>query len=250
MSLFRGEWWLDDGGSATYADGDVGDQNHESVAFESFLGLDHDQFYRDYKIQIDASTGIPIQELTGAWLEEHGIDMSFDDFDNLDRSEQVDILKANGVDKKYIEKNDLFDLSEAPALQLLDDNGANMQFVLWCDGSCDARDYGLEFAKWIRVKQDNFQVFNLDDDALDRIKSFIESGEALNESDVDSDTDIWSLEDEICIEELSTKWYECVPLTILGKVKTVAALKRVMDPKGVAKWHRQAENPKRKRGMK
>lgn len=30
-----GEWWIDDGGSPMYADGDVGDMNHEMLVLES-----------------------------------------------------------------------------------------------------------------------------------------------------------------------------------------------------------------------
>jgi hypothetical protein len=35
----RGEWWLDDCGYETFADGDVGDANHEKIALEAALGL-------------------------------------------------------------------------------------------------------------------------------------------------------------------------------------------------------------------
>ena len=35
----RGEWWIDDSGQLTFADGDVGDTNHEMIAFYAALGL-------------------------------------------------------------------------------------------------------------------------------------------------------------------------------------------------------------------
>lgn len=43
----RGEWWIDDFGTSTYADGDIGDQNHESIAFEGALGFDLEELEPD-----------------------------------------------------------------------------------------------------------------------------------------------------------------------------------------------------------
>lgn len=37
MSIASGEWWIDDSGMAQYADGDVGDQNHEGMALQAIL---------------------------------------------------------------------------------------------------------------------------------------------------------------------------------------------------------------------
>lgn len=36
-TCIRGEWWIDPDGVSQYADGDVGDQGHEGIAFEHFL---------------------------------------------------------------------------------------------------------------------------------------------------------------------------------------------------------------------
>jgi GNAT superfamily N-acetyltransferase len=42
MAGLAGEWWIDDSGSALFADGDVGDYNHAMHAFEAALGVSLD----------------------------------------------------------------------------------------------------------------------------------------------------------------------------------------------------------------
>lgn len=37
--MLRGEWWIDEEGQTTFADGDMGESNHISVAFEAALGI-------------------------------------------------------------------------------------------------------------------------------------------------------------------------------------------------------------------
>jgi len=84
---------------------------------------------------------------------------------------------------------------------------------------------------WIRVKGDNFEVWNFDDDALDRIKNFEEFPE--------EDDDGYLLEEsdhEVGISEYATKWYESVPLKTLLKAKSAAGLKNYMS--GIGKFHR------------
>ena len=40
----NGEYWIDESGQTEYADGDVGDTNHEMIAFKAALGLDEDEY--------------------------------------------------------------------------------------------------------------------------------------------------------------------------------------------------------------
>lgn len=65
----RGEWWLDDSGQATFADGDVGDYNHEMVAFGSALGVD----LEDPEIP-EMIPGEALSDEAVAWLRENGAD--------------------------------------------------------------------------------------------------------------------------------------------------------------------------------
>jgi hypothetical protein len=135
----RGEWWIDDSGGATFADGDVGDQNHETIAFWSALGVDPDEAFS-----------------LGEILPNEGLS-----------EEQASGLLEMGAEPKAVE-------------------------FFSGDGG-DARDYMMVERAWIRVADNNFQLWNLDDEALGRIRDFIN-----NEYPEDEDP----LEDEFQIEEL------------------------------------------------
>lgn len=138
MSL-RGEWWIDDSGGATFADGEIGDQNHEIIAFWSALGVDPDEAFS-----------------LGEILPDEGLS-----------EEQASGLLEMGADSKAVE-------------------------FFSGDGG-DARDYMMVERAWIRVANNNFQLWNLDDEALGRIRDFVS-----NEYPEDEDP----LEDEFQIEEL------------------------------------------------
>ena len=135
----RGEWWIDDSGSATFADGDIGDQNHEIIAFWSALGVDPDETFS-----------------LGEILPDEGLS-----------EEQASGLLEMGADPKAVE-------------------------FFSGDGG-DARDFMMVERAWIRVADSNFQLWNLDDEALGRIRDFIN-----NEYPEDEDP----LEDTFEIEEL------------------------------------------------
>lgn len=66
----QGEWWIDDGGQETYADGDTGDYNHAMIAFETALGIALDD--------PDLPQGIaPMERFSPqgiAWLQQNGSD--------------------------------------------------------------------------------------------------------------------------------------------------------------------------------
>ncbi len=234
MSIISGEYWIDDSGASTYCDGDVGEKNHEIEAFERAIGIDREE------VDFDIYPGnLAIVDAAEDFLEndeESKQEYALDEVGDLDEKEQNKLLRLMGVDEKYLK----YDHETALAMQWYDDKGANMKFIQWClDGGCDARDYALEQMGWIRVKGDNFQVWDFNDDALDSIKNFDEW------QNVEDPDNIESSEDEIAIEELSTGWFENIPLKRLFAAKSAAALKRSMT--GVAKWHRSGENPRKRR---
>ena len=49
-----GEWWIDEDGSTTYADGDVGDRNHEGIVIETLV---HEILYH-FDIDVDEPGGL------------------------------------------------------------------------------------------------------------------------------------------------------------------------------------------------
>jgi hypothetical protein len=128
-SELRGEFWLI-GGQAVFADGDVGDINHEGLVIQQMLGELVDEVNSEIGSQIDAE----IAELATVEHEIYKY-LSQESEENVD-ADQVEefILETIGFDK------DKFDV------------------VL---GKVDARDYGLKNLGWVRVKQENVQTYTL-----------------------------------------------------------------------------------------
>jgi len=79
--LLRGEWWIDSVGNTTFADGDVGDFNHEALAFEAALGVDDDALQGDQWLPQAFVTAIENRDFTSPefveFLLEHGANMEF-----------------------------------------------------------------------------------------------------------------------------------------------------------------------------
>ena len=174
MSIISGEFWIDEGGDSTYADGDVGDKGHIAVAFEAALGISLDS-------------------------EEPG---------------QPELIPMDKFDDE--------------AAEWLIENGASKEAVEYLKDGSDPRDYALEHMGWIRVQGDNFQVWDFNDDALDRIKNFdewenTEDPESLEES-----------EDTINIEQYKDNKMWTVSLKELFRAKSAEGLKRYKD--GIGRW--------------
>lgn len=55
-----GEWFIDESGYANYADGDVGDQNHETLALESMIPEEYIQDYYEHTLSAKAKKEIGI----------------------------------------------------------------------------------------------------------------------------------------------------------------------------------------------
>jgi len=133
MSLVRGEWWIDDDGQETFADGDIGDVTHEMVAFGRAANLDEEEMEAH---GINPADGFDLTALGEAYLHD----------DLMVREDIVDVAKW--PEKKWlelIEENDLnpFDKNEGGyswereevlGLNKLDDMGANLHFVFFYIG--------------------------------------------------------------------------------------------------------------------
>lgn len=273
MSLQHGEWWIDESGDATFADGDTGDVNHEMVAFAAFIGLDEEQLER-----IDTSAnGINYYAAAEAFLEDNDISENLEELQQLFKNgslaekrefadkyglyvdleadqelkygtlEDVPLLpwqEKNPAPQTLLEQafrehfnvghpNDSLEVALGTAW--LEANGADMEFIKWWDEQTnpDAREYAVEHHGWVRIHDDNFEVWEFTDDTLSNIQA----------ADLD-----WSEEDdkgipldesqeEVWIEERSTNKTYSVPVSILLNAKNVAELRAQLE--GPRSLHRK-----------
>jgi hypothetical protein len=167
----RGEWWLDERGDTTFADGDVGDKNHEMIAFYAALCLNPEENEVDARITPGRLT-----------------------------PSEARLLRMRGVSKKALD--------------------------FFSNPYADARDYAIEHMGWIRVKNKNVDVWELDDKRLRNLKN----------------ADFWHEEDEedenteLYLEERSTGKSWSIPFKTLLSAKSAEGLKKYME--GSGKWHR------------
>lgn len=175
MSL-QGEWWIDDSGYATFADGDIGDQNHATIAFQSALGIDLDEVLSNQQYALERIT---------EYLNETDISLSA----------VLGITPVELLNSLVTNINDILTghLTETQILGLMA-LGADAKFLNFIRrDQGDVRTFMMLENAWIRVDNNNFQLWNLDDEALGRIRDFV-----ANEYPEDEDP----LEDEFEIEEL------------------------------------------------
>lgn len=195
MSLLRGEWWIDDSGSTTFADGDIGDVGHEAHAWEAFSGIDEDK--RDELAEIG---GINPVELD---LYEFGVHK---------------LKEEDGKSEDEIDEMTDKEIDEA-GWEFLEEEGVDIEFLQWLlKTGKDARDFAMEKHGWIRVQNDNFQFWKFDDKTLKNIRD-CEIWEEITDEDgeqpEDLETFLESSDEEIGLEERSTGKYVNIPLRVL-----------------------------------
>lgn len=195
--LDLGEYWLEDVGMAVYADGDIGDTNHEMEAFQGFLGLDLDFIRTDCEI---SPNGFDWACLAQELVDEAEIEADVGDLDKMSKQNWTALAEKLEVDDRYLSSK--ADRDVILGLTWLQKHDASMEFVEWWisqKGMADAREYALEHGGWIRVKGVNFETWNFDEHALHVIREADfwpeedEEGVPLEES-----------EEEIYVDELST----------------------------------------------
>ena len=163
MSKIRGEYWIQ-GGQVEFADGDVGDQNHEMVALNS-VAADHldsltdyaEELNIDHKEELGGMDDDPsqsarhlLQAIYYTLLEQaFGVEFQAMMLDNSVASAKV----AEGIVKKL---------------------GINMEVYNILGGGGDARLYVMKHDGWIAVRSNNIELFGYDANKKKQISNGIE----------------------------------------------------------------------------
>ena len=143
MSYFRGEYWIVDG-DVDFADGDVGDRNHEGIAAEHAAHQLADLCSVDY----DSDAGY------------EGLDRALIEYASELGGEDAEELPDNGMDAAYA---------------ILRSEGKNpdeyhdlVAIALQCSSS-DPRAYAMKHWGWIWCQKDWFGMAKLDDTTRDSL---------------------------------------------------------------------------------
>ena len=152
-----GEWWIVDGQSI-YADGDIGEMNHEAYVIDSIQRkYAYDEFCASDWVDWDA------------FKKQLGIE-TYD--------EQYGMKPNDQYQKKY--QKELLTL----AIKKLKEMGMTDEEYLIAEGHGDARVYGMENLGWKRVKMNNIQTKTLTpDDLKDIANGLYDANNELSDND-------------------------------------------------------------------
>lgn len=149
----RGEYWFDENGNTMYADGDVGDMNHEmhveqmvTGSILNYFGLDMDEF-----------RSLELSEYYDDIKEELKGDLDLQDEDAVEEFEDSFDFDPKQFIEDYIVKN-----FKEPREKI-----SKMLYMR------DAREYAIKEWNWSRVHGNNIEVNRLTKDQLNRVSSGI-----------------------------------------------------------------------------
>lgn len=194
-SSLRGEYWIDDSGESWYADGDVGDINHEGMVID----LVRRQVLDDLGVDTSSEEYV---DVIGKYY-----DQIFDNIkDDLNKEQLIEWENEEfeKVIKFYLKSQNVENVDEK-----LD--------VVY--GRMDGRDYGMKFLGWKRMKGNVIQTETLTNDDIKIINRGIYSayGDEINDDDDDDEEPVFN------IEVNSTRsWYEDIPLSVIEKRSSTA----------------------------
>lgn len=163
--MINGEYWINDG-SVEYADGDIGDSNHESIAYDHIIHLISDDI-----ISIAEDLDIDVSEV--------------DQFNGVD-SEALGMVIYNILEIYEQKLND-----QQAFIALAKEANTTVEVLNIVLGRGDCRFYVMKYEGWIAVRGTNIELFGYDENkrlsllnGLEEI-FYQENGEEPEESDED-----------------------------------------------------------------
>jgi hypothetical protein len=196
-AVVSGEYWIIDG-SAVYADGDIGDMNHEAYVIDHLNRIFLDIF------DINKDEPLPLSEYEnqiGQWFMENGIIQpgteSEESYNNDPANFMLNYLLANHLDKFNNDKQQLTDA---------------FFLAYGSSGRQDARDYGMRHLGWIRVAGNNIQTWTLTSKDMDNISRGI--NDVLSQENNEDESEINEM--TFNVESMSNrKFYVDVPFEVI-----------------------------------
>jgi hypothetical protein len=134
MKTINGEYWIYDDGFVQYADGDIGDQSHESLAIQSVQG------------NIVSNTDDPYK------------------YDRLEYIDWDQFIQDIGQEGEHEDE-------EENVLSWMRENGISDEEYAVASGMMDAREYGMKHLGWKRVQGNNVESWTLTPSDLKAIAS-------------------------------------------------------------------------------
>jgi hypothetical protein len=161
MSEIRGEYWIQDG-QVDFADGDIGDQNHEGIAISAVCHQYSDSIKslaEDMEINVD----------------------KIDHYGEID-SEALSRVLGEIVEK--LEETENMTSQQADS-HIMTHLGCNIEAYKILQGGGDGRLYAMKYLDWIAVRSNNIELYGYDESK----RNYLHSGlnEILDSEGIDED---------------------------------------------------------------
>jgi hypothetical protein len=160
-----GEWWIDDSGTALYADGDVGDMGHEAYVI--------DKLTQDILCEMN----IDVNDLAG----------SLENWED----EIKDVMIDKGIEEEDITLVSIREYTHKVAVKIWKDTDQGEEAVHIAWGRGDARKYAMKYDGWIRVAGHGFECWEMTQEVLKRMGDGLY--DALGEGEEVDDEEIFEI---------------------------------------------------------
>lgn len=159
ITTIRGEYWFDERGDTMYADGDVGDMNHEAYVIQRCTG----QVISHFDLSFDLDE-VSLESFESAILEHIISELDIEDEDEKEEAVfEIENDPANAIIKYLVDNN--FETPE----------DATDLVLMGYGSSTDAREYAIKKWNWARVHRDSIEVNKLDRETLKNVAKGIDS---------------------------------------------------------------------------
>lgn len=193
-TTINGEYWFDDTGATMYADGDVGDMNHESYVIDRCANEVASYFNVNTDLCIDGGVSLEyfeesiLEKIISELKEEYDEKEKELENNHIGENEELENL-LNDLSADYDEKVEDIEADPADAMikYLVDNHNMDEKYVselvmVGYGSSRDAREYAIKNWNWARVHGDSIEVNKLDKETLKLVCRGINN--ALDEEDI------------------------------------------------------------------
>lgn len=195
LAQLSGEWWIDESGNATFADGDVGDMNHEAVVIHQIQAKYAEDFDRGEYIDWEGF----IKHISGEKMQEAYADPAV----------MQEVLGIMGLSTaEQMSTIDLHDL----AYHLMLQNGMSEEEWQLANGGGDARLFAAKNWGWKRLDGTRVETWTLTPQDLKAIANGL--WDAYQD---DAEAGTYSI-----FVASSQKWYTDIPYAVIADGKPLA----------------------------
>jgi hypothetical protein len=197
---FSGEWWITEGGSAMYADGDIGDMNHEAYVVEGILSQHDIENFDIYNVN----------DFLDRYCENYP-EICLKILSKHLSSKEFNLAKQKVGTREF---SDIFS-SRIDCRTLLKHIGMTDEEINVVFGKLDGREYAMKNWGWKRMAGTSIETWTMTSSDLKAIERGIEEAYGNSYAFDEDDNKFDQTEFEIYVYS-TNKYYDSIPFSIIA----------------------------------